>query len=76
MAEIQSRYLDKKDRWYSSDKAKSVVEGFMAFGEIFTKVMEKVLQSTPPEYGAAFGVLNFIYKVCSSQTEVLLEKWS
>lgn len=62
MAEIQSRYLDKKDRWYSSDKAKTVVEGFMAFGEVFTKVIEKVLKSAPPEYGAAFGVLNFIYK--------------
>jgi hypothetical protein len=28
-------------------------------------VIEKILKSAPPEYGAAFAVLNFIYKVCA-----------
>jgi hypothetical protein len=61
--EIQSRYLERKDRWWSSDKAKTVVEGFMNFGDIFMTVFNQVLSSAPPEYGAAFAVVNFIYKV-------------
>lgn len=65
MAGIQSKYLDKKDRWYSSDKSetlKTVVEGFVTFAEMFTNVVETVLKPAPAEYRAAFAILNFVYK--------------
>jgi hypothetical protein len=57
--------LDKKDRWYSSEKSetlKAVVEGFVTFAEMFTNVIETVLKPAPPEYRAAFAILNFVYK--------------
>ena len=63
---IQTKYLDKKERWYSSEKSetlKTVVEGFVGFAEVFTNVIEAVLKPAPPEYRAAFAILNFVYKV-------------
>jgi len=63
MLEIQTRYFEKQDRRYSSEKAKKVVDGFMAFGGIFMQVVSKALSNAPAEYGAAFAVVNCIYKV-------------
>jgi hypothetical protein len=62
---IQSKYLDKKERWYSSEKSetlKTVVDGFVGFAEVFTNVIEAILKPAPPEYRAAFAILNFVYK--------------
>jgi hypothetical protein len=66
---IRAKYLNKKDRWYSSEKSETlstVVEGFVSFAEVFTNVVEAILQPAPPEYRAAFAILNFVYKACSN----------
>jgi hypothetical protein len=66
---IQSKYLDKKERWYSSEKSetlKTVVDGFVGFAEVFTNVIEAILKPAPPEYRAAFAILNFVYKASAN----------
>jgi len=68
VATIQARYLDKNDRWYSSDRAKMVVDGFVSFANVFGAVLTKISEASSPEYGAAFTIVNFIYKVCSMTT--------
>lgn len=69
VATIQTKYLDKKERWYSSEKSetlKVVVDGFVGFAEVFTNVIEAILKPAPPEYRAAFAILNFVYKARSN----------
>lgn len=62
---IQARYLEKRDRWYSTDKAKVVVDGFVSFANVFGTVLTKISEASSPEYAAAFTIVNFIYKVRS-----------
>ena len=76
VATIQTRYLNKKDRWYSSEKSETlntVVEGFVSFAEVFTNVIEAILKPAPPEYRAAFAILNFVYKVCLVSQGICVE---
>lgn len=70
---IKTKYLNKKDRWYSSEKSETlntVVEGFVGFAEVFTNVVEAILKPAPPEYRAAFAILNFVYTVFSSSNKL------
>jgi hypothetical protein len=42
-----------------------VVESFVGFAEVFTNIIEAILKPAPPEYRAAFAILNFVYMVFS-----------
>jgi len=45
-----------------------VVDGFVSFANVFGAVLTKISEASSPEYGAAFTIVNFIYKVCSMTT--------